>query len=382
LLDPRGVGTRYAWCSLPLLLALVSCAPAQNGLTVDVRTDLAPGTDFASVQIEVATRPFTSASAMGMVQPHALVGGEDFLRGERVAELPTLAPGDYYVRVSLLDLHGVSVLGRTTELSLVARYSLTVILASACRGVVCPEAGDPPTATECSGGHCVDPHCSPEASGSCGRAECRADVDCTSSASCGRAVCASGTCLVQQGVCEADAGSVVDAAHADDAATVPIDAFGEDAAPCGGNGQSCCAGGACSAGNVCSGFGVCGPCGNPSQPCCAGGACGGGQVCLSGTCMPCGGPFNACCAGGACGAGLFCNGFGLCACLDYANDCAGGQPCCGPYACGDTSAGTLCCGNDWAPCPDGDSSHCCGSLLCCNDGSNFVCVPPGTFPGC
>lgn len=221
---------------LALLLPLSACSQA-TGLAIDLRTDFRPGVDFATVQTEVAQAPFASPSPDGSVASHA-ASVVDYARGQRVDERATLPPGDYYVRVTLLAASGARVAQRAVSLHLASRYVLTVVLARSCTGVVCPTAAAP-TLTECSGGTCVSPRCSPQTPEACPVPDCVADGDCVARGPCARASCASGVCLFAAddalcpsgGTCggdyrctaSPDAGATPDAAPPIDAAS-PIDA--------------------------------------------------------------------------------------------------------------------------------------------------------------
>ena len=217
------------------LFALVACSPAPAGLTVELRTDILPATEFASVQTEVSSAPFASAAPTGSVRNAPADASADYVHGARVAELTEVGPGDWFVRVSLLDAMNRPLIRRTTVLSVRGRHALTVVISRTCARVVCPETGDDPTATECSGGRCVVPRCSPETPELCPTPACRTDVECATGA-CGAGTCASGACLVSRddgacgaGACQPDfTCSGARAAGASDAA--PADA-GTDGGP-------------------------------------------------------------------------------------------------------------------------------------------------------
>lgn len=173
-----------------------ACSPAPSGLTVDLRTDMRAVEDFDSVQTEVSSTRFTTTAASGRVTNTPVTSGADLLRGVRVADLPDLGNGTWYVRVSLLaPTTHTPVLQRTTELTLTTRYALTVVIARSCVTVSCPQTGDDPAATECRGGACVTPRCAPETPEFCPPPQCTTDNDCHTG-TCGRGTCADGACLV------------------------------------------------------------------------------------------------------------------------------------------------------------------------------------------
>ncbi len=218
--------------ALALLVVVSGCA-APSGLTIDARTDFRPGAEFMSVQTEVSATAFVSAAPEGMVASRPAAGG-DYARGVRVDERPSLPPGDWYVRVSLVGASGTRIAQRTVAVHFTGRYALTVVLARSCTGVVCPSV-DAPSLTECSGGVCVSPTCSPETPEACPVPECTSDLGCTAPGPCARAACASGVCLFAAddtacgagGACGADLRCV----PIGDAGVAPIDAALRDAPP-------------------------------------------------------------------------------------------------------------------------------------------------------
>lgn len=178
--------------ALVLAAAAAGCS-SSSGLVIDVRTDFTPGTDFTSVRTEVSRTRFSSPAPEGMVAYHAVSGG-DYERGARVQELADLAPGDWFVRVTLLSASDAGVAQRTVSVRVSGRYAMTVILTRSCTGVVCPPAADP-SRTECSGGVCVDPDCSPDNPAACPPPACTSDTECPAPGPCARASCAFGVCL-------------------------------------------------------------------------------------------------------------------------------------------------------------------------------------------
>lgn len=178
--------------TLALLASLAACT-APTGLTIDARTDFRPGADFASVQTEVSETPFLSPAPNGALASRPVIDA-DYTRGVRVDERSALPAGDWYVRVTLLAASGARVAQRTVSVHFSGRYALTVVLARSCTGVVCPTPSEP-TSTECSGGTCVSPTCSPETPEECPTPDCVADSDCGSPGPCARATCAAGVCL-------------------------------------------------------------------------------------------------------------------------------------------------------------------------------------------
>src|SRR5689334_20425325 len=154
----RCVGQRHwtcmrgAWLGLVGFVAIFAGCSSDPILTVDVKTDYAPVVDFAHVQTEVASVPFTSTAAMGMVVPDDAHAGMHYVDGVRIAEVHGLVAGDRYVRVSLLRADGAIVASRTTQLHFESSFALTVVLSRSCGSVVCPPAGGDATLTSCFGG--------------------------------------------------------------------------------------------------------------------------------------------------------------------------------------------------------------------------------------
>jgi len=154
---------------------------------VDLRTDYLPGLEFAEVQLEV------EGADTVLVVPVA--AGVDFLRGERLTTLDTAGQGTVLVRGALVTAAGAVLAERTVSARLSGRSTLTLLFSRSCELVECPLDGAP-GATECQGGVCVPPDCSPETPDACGPAECAADGDCPPPvAACAAALCVEGTCF-------------------------------------------------------------------------------------------------------------------------------------------------------------------------------------------
>jgi len=195
------VRSRLAETSLLAVLLASGCSDGGHELLVQVKTDLVPGIEFATVRAEAFTH--------GRQERDAMLN-DDFIAGIRVAEYDGLASGDYVVQVELLDAMGAVVMARLTRLSLSSDYGLTVLMTRDCAGVTCPGSGDPATATACLGGRCVDETCSPEAPASCPAPECMADGDCAATAACATGRCIEGACFVDGDDTSCGAGSYCD----------------------------------------------------------------------------------------------------------------------------------------------------------------------------
>lgn len=185
-----------------LVLALTACSAQQTGITVDLRTDYTPGDQFVSVRTELATAPFTAGTPPGILTTsHDVASGDHFLVGARVAEQPSVTPGSYYVRVSLVTDRGTVLASRVTVVDAPRseHYALVTTLTRSCETVRCPAAGGSAAATECDRGHCVEPTCSDAHPEACSSPQCRTDPDCATDplarTACASASCVDGACL-------------------------------------------------------------------------------------------------------------------------------------------------------------------------------------------
>ncbi|GEM_PF-844087 len=172
---------------LPFLLA--ACGGDSDLVRVDVRTDWVPTVEFAEVEIgldEAGSTSIYDASA-----------SDDFLTGIRVATLEGVSHGNHTVRARLLAADGRRLASRLVSVNVDGPKTVTLIFTRDCAAVECPGDGDAADATECLGGQCVTPECSPENPDACGTAQCTTDDDCPApSVGCARAICNAGTCFV------------------------------------------------------------------------------------------------------------------------------------------------------------------------------------------
>lgn len=162
-------------------------------LFVDVRTDVRPEYEFASVRIELVG---AGSAGPGRVQRPATAAEEAaFREGMRVAEFEEVDRPLVSVRVALLDALGLPVLERAAAVRIGERDRIvTVLLTRDCAGVICPGPGDDPSLEACLGGRCVDARCTPETPEHCPRG-CDDDSDCAVEASCATGRCDEGTCF-------------------------------------------------------------------------------------------------------------------------------------------------------------------------------------------
>ncbi|MFW6039869.1 MAG: S-layer homology domain-containing protein [Gemmatimonadota bacterium] len=191
-----------SWWRAALAALLVSLTGCSGGsdllLTVDLRTDYEPGTEFGTVETEL--RPEGASEDRTRIVRYTVAAGDDFLGGERIAETELDEAGSYVVTTTLRRADGRRLASRVTRVRVEESLALTVLLTRSCGGVSCPGPGDPDSATACLGGRCVDPACSADRPESCGGPECAADADCDPAVACAQATCsAEGYCL-QRGV--------------------------------------------------------------------------------------------------------------------------------------------------------------------------------------
>ncbi len=169
------------------------CAPGLE-VAVDVRTDLVSALEFDRVEVSLDGAP------AAVSRPGA---AEDFRVGVRTAEFSGLSRGRHEVVVRLA-LGERTTLARRVALRLEGSVILPVVLTRDCRGVECPGSGTV-TDSECLGGRCVEPGCSPLDPTLCAPPECMGDGDCASATDCAEPRCAEGVCLEvsRQGACPA-----------------------------------------------------------------------------------------------------------------------------------------------------------------------------------
>jgi hypothetical protein len=219
------------------LVALAFGCETDHALVIDLVTDLEPGVELYSLRTEVLH------SGGGETVTMDARFGQDFLGGQRIAELDGIGDGSTTTRVFLLGPVGEELLTRTIVVQVNGDTGFTVLATRSCAPVVCPDPAGDPLLTTCVGGRCVDEHCTVESSESCGTPGCMTDSDCgPASVACARQVCIGGECLQEGLDAMCGAGEYCDVTMGcaaspilDDAGTTPPDAsgttvvtFGED----------------------------------------------------------------------------------------------------------------------------------------------------------
>jgi hypothetical protein len=197
-------------CPLLVVASVLTLHACDGGggieLVVELKTDLTPGTEFASAQALLDGEAAASQPAFA---------GDDFVSGRRIAEIVDVTAGGHELVVQLRDDAGAVVVERDMSLQIEADLGITVVITRDCAGVSCPEDAGGVVLT-CHGGRCVPPECSPALPTSCGTPECTGDADC---GGCG--VCADGVCLAPAvpGCADAGPGDAASDAPASDATT-------------------------------------------------------------------------------------------------------------------------------------------------------------------
>jgi hypothetical protein len=253
------------------LLMLLGCSARPLELSVDIRTDLAPGADFDSVVVTL--RPGQGAELAPVTT--SVSAGDPTVSGMRVAEFAGVPSGPSRARAALLDASGAEVLARSVDVILQEDFALTIVLTSDCIGRTCPGTTEPGSYTECLHGQCVDPRCGGSDPDGCGALTCASVADCEGVLGDCVASCIGGAC-----VCTAPAPPGEDAGRVDAGSDA-----GNDAGPCPGE---------CAPGEMGSETQACGQCGEGTQTrtrtCgadCRWGAFGTFGNCMTGaTCTP------------------------------------------------------------------------------------------------
>ena len=339
--------------SMAFLCVLLACGGDDTAtVRVDIRTDWVPIAEFSEIEVSVDD---------GGSETYDATFDDDFLGGVRVASLEGVAFGERAVRARMLGPDGRRLAQRLVTVNVTGATTVTLVFTRACESVECP-AGDQPSATECLGGRCVEPECTPETPEACGEAQCEADADCPRApVGCARSICAAGTCFVgsdfsacgpteycnpNEGCTARPTGSDLGTTTPPDMGTTPlVDGGPVDGGPIDQGpaecGEPCDTGDRCEVGvfDCASGSPVCvrdrlREAGSVCRP--AAGACDVAEVC-DGTTPAC--PLDAFEATGtACSEG-FCDGLGACSdgCTPGAS-CSTGNPCeIGTVSCGSGS---------------------------------------------
>ena len=189
------------------MLLLLGCSSSGSELIVDVRTDWLPGVEFVAVR----TSGLDGSPIRDRVE---VTTSDDYLAGERVAEIANLQPQTIFMRVELLDASDRIVAARPMQVELRDDLAVTVVVTRDCRGVMCSG-----TLSACQNGVCVDPRCLEIGDDFCPEG-CDSDLDCSSSAlECVEARCIEGACYLEpdDALCPGGTCSIVDGCLGGDA---------------------------------------------------------------------------------------------------------------------------------------------------------------------
>lgn len=390
-----------------LAIVVLGCG-SSNELRVDLRSDFTPVIEAS----EVTTRIWRTEARNVLLyeETRIIPNGSALFDGLRVA-VARISTASVWVDVELFDPFESTLASRSVAVRIEGNTGVTVLLTRNCAGVVCPLTDL--SATQCVGGQCAQPGCSPERPDLCPDPVCANNSACPMGAACAESVCVDGVCLLRPrddeclgAVCHPEDGCIagMDAgvdAGVDASTDVGVDASGDagmdvgtDGGPDVGTDVGLDSADACSA--ICPGTCVAGTCqiDDPfvSTTCPAGIPCAV-RCTMPGSCpdvncgsatdcsVECDGP-NTCvdvnCSRGSCTLG--CNGANSCATVR----CDGSQcqaTCDGTGAC----AQLLCSGDCQVDC----AADACGVIDCraacrceamCSGG---VCSPAAMCPpGC
>lgn len=176
-------------------LIVAGCKGGGSELIVDLRTDYVPGVEFTEVEI------LRLGDDEDVVVRRLAAVGEDFIRGQRVAELDVAGPR-VELRARLLAPNGRRIADRRQQVELQGTTGVTIVITRDCEGVPCDDD------QACLDAVCVSLGCSPEHPELCGTLVlCGRDEACTQpNATCARAVCEGSLCFDEaiEGACAPD----------------------------------------------------------------------------------------------------------------------------------------------------------------------------------
>ncbi|MBX3273636.1 MAG: LamG domain-containing protein [Sandaracinaceae bacterium] len=178
------VGSWAVLCAV----ALTGCTGTDAGLAVDLRTNYVSQIDFDEVEVRFD-------DGVVLTQPASV--SREWFTGVRVG---TREPLDSPTPLTARLLRGgVEVAARALVAGGDGARALTVLVSRECGGLSCPSGDDPPQATSCLAGRCVEPTCARGDEASCPPARCRADVECRTPLACAASICFGGACGARAG---------------------------------------------------------------------------------------------------------------------------------------------------------------------------------------
>ncbi len=171
-------------------MLLARCAPPDQGLIINLRTDFVPAVEFDALRVWVEG---------GESREVAVRASERFSRARYVTTFLDVPRGQRRV-VMALSLGGVEFTRRTHDLPFSGSYLDTFTIERSCLGVECS------VIESCRGRVCVPATCITGEEPSCPPPQCTDDSMCMTTTACVSAECASGVCLEtpDDALCPAD----------------------------------------------------------------------------------------------------------------------------------------------------------------------------------
>ncbi|MFT5353196.1 MAG: hypothetical protein ACI9KE_000394 [Polyangiales bacterium] len=170
----------WSWSALLIGAVVSGCGSDGPTLSVDLRTDFIPGTEFDGVAVTVGDSETSS---------FAVLQEQDFLRGVRVGRFEAEA-GSQTVTVELIRA-GEVLVERIATAVVAVDSVVQLVISRDCREVLCD------VGLSCRGGACVDTRCTASTPEFCPEAECQVAAECSPPVDCATSTCASGVCLLR-----------------------------------------------------------------------------------------------------------------------------------------------------------------------------------------
>ncbi len=172
------------------LLALSACG-SDPRLRVDLRTDYVPRLEFVTVRTDIYAD--VDRTELELRAEFDLGDAQSAFEGVRIADA-RVGSGIKTLVVSLLERTGAILAERVIVVDVRGDTGVTALLTRNCEGVACPASIA--AATQCLGGQCVTPDCTPETPENCPEPVCTTADDCPTGSSCTTPMCVSGACTL------------------------------------------------------------------------------------------------------------------------------------------------------------------------------------------
>lgn len=160
------------------LLALSACG-SDPRLRVDLRTDYVPRLEFVTVRTDIYAD--VDRSELELRAEFELSDAQSAFEGVRIADA-RVGSGIKTLVVSLLERTGATLAERVIVVDVRGDTGVTALLTRNCEGVACPASIA--AATQCLGGQCVTPDCTPETPENCPEPVCTTADECPTGSSC------------------------------------------------------------------------------------------------------------------------------------------------------------------------------------------------------